>query len=69
MKASFMLSFAFGTIWNRNIPASGEAVHKFSFFKYLSTNKLKIIENIFVSCVSVAGIWLVFERVFSLSLP
>ena len=68
IKASFIFSLILGTIWNRN-PASGEVAQKFNLTAYLKANKIKTAENIFASCVSAAGIWLVFERIFSLSLP
>jgi hypothetical protein len=67
IKASFMFSLILGTIWNRNA-AAGET-HQNFFTSYFAANKLNIAENILASCVCVAGIWLVFERVFSLSLP
>ena len=68
IKASFIFSFILGAVWNRN-SASGEAAQKFSFIAYLKANKFNITENIIASCVSAAGVWLVFERLFSLSLP
>ena len=65
IKASFIFSFIFGTVWNRKVHTSEKTV-KISYFK---ANILKITENILVSCISSAGIWIVFERIFSLSLP
>jgi hypothetical protein len=67
IKASFIFSLILGTIWNRNTKA-GET-HQNFFTSYFAANKLNIAENILASCACVAGIWLVFERVFSLSLP
>ena len=68
IEASFLFSFILGTIWNRSHRAV-ESAHIFSFIAYLAANKINIAENILVSCLSVAGIWLVFEKIFSLSLP
>jgi hypothetical protein len=69
IKGSFIFSFVLGTLWNRNIPASKETAQKFSFIAFFLANRKNIAENILASCVCTAGIWLVFERVFSLSLP
>lgn len=65
IKASFIFSLVLGTIWNRKAHASEETAKK----SYLAANKLKIAENILVSCICSAGIWLVFERIFRLPLP
>ena len=65
VKASFILSFILGAMWNRNA-APGET---FSFTTYLATNIRNIAENIFAACVCAAGIWLIFERIFGLMLP
>jgi len=65
IKSSFLFSFALGTMWNRKEATAD----KFSFTDYLSTNKLNIAVNILISCISAAGIWLVFEKIFRLSLP
>ena len=65
IKASFIFSFILGTIWNHKDQTSEETIKT----SYFAANKLKIVENILVSCVSSAGIWIVFVRIFSLSLP
>ena len=67
IKASFIFSFILGTIWNRNAPEG--TAGKFNLTAYLKADKIKTAENIFASCVSAAGIWLVFERIFRLSMP
>jgi len=69
IKASFIFSFILGTIWNRKVPVSEESTPKSGFIAYLTTNTKNIAENILASCISSAGIWLVFERIFRLSLP
>lgn len=66
IEASFIFSFILGVIWNRS--ASENNAHN-SFAAYLSASKRKMAVNILAACVSAAGIWLVFERIFSLSLP
>ena len=68
IKASFIFSFILGTIWNRNTPSKGTS-QKFNFMTYLKANKMKTAENILSACLCAAGIWLVFGRIFSLSLP
>ncbi|MCL1940716.1 MAG: tripartite tricarboxylate transporter TctB family protein [Synergistaceae bacterium] len=70
IKASFILSLILGTIWNRApISKAKNTSQKFNFMTYLGANKWKIAENILAACACAWGIWLVFERVFSLSLP
>ena len=69
IKAVFILSLILGTIWNRKVSTSDDTAGKFSLPSCLSANKRNIAVNILMSCVCAAGIWLVFERVFSLSLP
>jgi hypothetical protein len=110
VKASFMFSFILGSIWNRNIPAPGEAARRFSFFfsfsqnhtigedvngpcriipptigseitteklqpigcsfiECFTVNKIRIVENIVSSCICALGIWLVYTKIFNLSLP
>ena len=69
VKASFILSFILGTIWNHKKVASKEAAQKFSFIGYFAANKKNIAENILASCVCASGIWLVNIKVFNLSLP
>jgi hypothetical protein len=68
IRASFIFSFILGTIWNRNTPSKGTS-QKFNFMTYLKANKMKTAENILSACLCAAGIWLVFGRIFSLSLP
>ena len=66
IEASFVFSFILGVIWNRS---TSRNIAQNSFIAYLAANKRKIVVQILAACICAAGIWLVFERIFSLSLP
>ena len=68
-KASFILSFLLGAIWNHNKGTSIKNAKKYSFIEYCAANRVYITGNIVASCIYASGIWLFYIRIFNLSLP